>query len=628
MHVVCTAGHVDHGKSTLVAALTGMEPDRFAEEQRRGLTIDLGFAWTDLRAPGGQDLTVAFVDLPGHERFIANMLAGAGAVDLALFVVAADEGWMPQSQEHLDILDLLGVSRGLVALTRSDLVDAATVEIATELLREELAGSTLADVEIVPVSAVTGTGLEALKDALARVLSAAGPAEDRGRARLWVDRSFSITGAGTVVTGTLTGGSLRTGDTVQVLPGGARGRIRGLESLKTNVDEAPPGSRVAVNIAGLERLQVQRGDALVLDGHWQPAGAVEAWVRVLPGHAISPKGAWHLHAGSGDWPAAVHPVGGKPVTGEDYVRVELTRPAALAPGDRFVLRDAGRRATVGGGTVLDADPPSRVRGQRGRAARLGELEIRREALAAGARDRLLGAHVRERGVVHAARARAAAGVPAAGAADVAASLGLVTLGERWADPGAFEAWEAASVAAVVGYHGSHPVERAAPRDVALRALVRAGCPDEVAPDVLGVVLARGRLRPEGTGVRTPDHRSRLGAHDTAARDTLLRVLGEDRFSPPRLTEAARTAGASEALVREIEASGLLIRLSDDVALLGSAVEEAVTMLAAASAAEGPLTASRAKEVLGTSRRVALPLLEHLDRTGRTRRTGDVRVVRP
>jgi selenocysteine-specific elongation factor len=626
MHVVCTAGHVDHGKSTLVRALTGMEPDRFAEEQRRGLTIDLGFAWTRLPGEATEDLTVAFVDLPGHERFIANMLAGAGPVSSALFVVAADEGWMPQSREHLDILDLLGTSRGVVALTRSDLVDEATIAVADELVREELAGSALADVEVVAVSAVTGAGLDELVSALVRMLRAAPAPEDHGRARLWVDRSFSITGAGTVVTGTLTGGWLRTGDTVEVQPGGAQGRVRALESLKEDVDAAPPGSRVAVNVAGLERSRVARGDALGLAGAWRPTAAIEARVTVLPGQVIAPKGAWHLHAGSGDWAASVHPVGGRPITGTGYVRVELARPAALAAGDRFVLRDAGRRATVGGGAVLDADPPARVRGSRQRQERLAELEIRRVALEAGSRDGLLVAHVSERGIVGAARATAAAGLPRDAAVRAASERGLVTVGDAWADPEAVDAWGRAAAQAVSAYHDAHPVERAAPKDVALRALVAAGCPPGSSAEVLAALVPRGRLVPEGTGVRTLDHEPRLDERDAAARDALLAALAEHPFSPPGLTEAARAAGASDALVRELEADGLFVRLAGDLAFLPSAVEEAVTRLAEASAAEGPLTAARAKEVLQTSRKFALPLLEHLDRTGRTRRRGDVRVV--
>ncbi|MGH8896005.1 MAG: selenocysteine-specific translation elongation factor, partial [Egibacteraceae bacterium] len=356
MHVVCTAGHVDHGKSTLVRALTGMEPDRFAEERRRGLTIDLGFAWTEIADP---PITVAFVDLPGHERFVGNMLAGAGPVSLALFVVAADEGWMPQSQEHLDILDLLGVRHGLVALTKADTVDEDTVAIGAELVREQLEATTFADVEIIPVSAVTGAGLDRLTERLATALTKAPQAPDLHRPRLWIDRSFSIKGAGTVVTGTLGGGRLRVGDELAVLPSRRTARVRGLQALQAGIDEAAPGSRVAVNLTGVDRTEAARGDALGRPGQWRAARSLDVWVRTLPGQRIGRKGAWHLHTGSAERNARVYPLAGERTGPCGFARMVLDRAVALQAGDRFVLREAGRRATAGGGLVLDVDPPAR-----------------------------------------------------------------------------------------------------------------------------------------------------------------------------------------------------------------------------------------------------------------------------
>ncbi|MGH8902562.1 MAG: selenocysteine-specific translation elongation factor, partial [Egibacteraceae bacterium] len=370
MRVVCTAGHVDHGKSTLVRALTGMEPDRFAEERRRGLTIDLGFAWTQI---GDPPITVAFVDLPGHERFVGNMLAGAGPVSLALFVVAADEGWMPQSQEHLDILDLLGVRHGLVALTKADTVDEDTIAIGAELVREQLEATAFADVEITPVSAVTGEGLDHLAERLAFALAKAPEAPDLGRPRLWIDRSFSIKGAGTVVTGTLGGGRLRVGDELAVLPGRRTARVRGLQALQAGIDEAAPGSRVAVNLTGLDRAEAARGDALGRPGQWRAVRSLDAWVRALPGQQIGRKGAWHLHAGSAERNARIYPLAGERVGDDGFARVVLDRAVALVAGDRFVLREAGRHTTAGGGLVLDADPSARPRGRAARVARGDQL---------------------------------------------------------------------------------------------------------------------------------------------------------------------------------------------------------------------------------------------------------------
>jgi selenocysteine-specific elongation factor len=527
MHVICTAGHVDHGKSTLVRALTGMEPDRFAEEQERGLTIDLGFAWCEL-APS---TTVAFVDLPGHERFIANMLAGAGAVELALLVVAADEGWMPQSREHLDILDLLGVSQGVVALTKSDTVDDDTRDLGVELVREELAGSGLADAPIIPVSGVDGSGLPALRTALLELIAAAPATRDRGRPRLWVDRSFTIRGAGTVVTGTLADGSVSIGDELAVLPGGAHGRVRGLQSLQTAVEHAAPGARVAINMSGVDRVEVARGDAIGRDDQWLAVTAFDAWVRVLPGQELDRKGAWHLHVGSGHRLAAVFPTSGRPLTAEGFLRVELDRPVTVCAGDRFVLREAGRRATVAGGIVLDADPPERPRGPDARTARTQELTARRAALADGDRARLLELHVAERGAAAAGRGVAMVGLDAAGgpaaAADVDAaggpaaaadadadadaaehrplSQGLVQLGAALAHPRAIARWRAALEEHLGRYHVANPLDRAAPRDVALRAVTAAGCPPDLAPALLDHLAAAGVVALEGPGVRLPDH---------------------------------------------------------------------------------------------------------------------------
>jgi len=621
MRVICTAGHVDHGKSTLVKALTGMEPDRFAEEQQRGLTIDLGFAWTDV----GHH-TVAFVDLPGHERFVGNMLAGAGAVDLALFVLAADEGWMPQSQEHLDILDLLGITRGLVAITKADTVDAETLELAEELAREQLAGSAFHDVEVVPVSAVTGAGLDRLAERLAAVLDAAPPPRDRGRPRLWVDRAFTVRGAGTVVTGTLAGGRLRTGEEVVVLPGERLARVRGLQSLKSPVDEAAPGSRVAVNLSGVDRSGVRRGDALGLAGQWLAVTAFDAHVRTLPGFVIDRRGAWHVHAGSGERGARLFPLAGK-ITDEGYVRVELDEAVALEVGDRFVLRETGRQATVGGGLVLDADPPPRPRGPQ-RAVRGEALAARRDALGGGDRSGLLALHVAERGAADAERAAAAVGVTAGDAATAAVAAGLMRLGAAWAHPDAVAGWATVIDAALRGYHREHPVDRVAPKNLAARAAASAGCPTPLLDDLLALLAAQGAVVAEGPGVRTPDHAVRLDPQQERAKAALIEVLAAEPFAPPRLEEAAGAAGASTSLLRELESAGDIVRLGPDLAMTAAAFTQAVDRLREAYAAEGPLTASRAKEVLATSRKYAVPLLETLDRRGVTRREGDVRHLRP
>jgi len=617
---------VDHGKSTLVRALTGMEPDRLEEERRRGLTIELGFAWSELAAPGHSPQTVAFVDLPGHERFVGTMLAGAGALDLALFIVAADEGWKPQSSEHRDILDLLGISRGVVALTKADAVDPFTAERTEAAVRTELAGTALAQAPIVPVSAATGTGLDRLVEVLLAVLATAPAPADRGRPRLWVDRSFSIRGAGTVVTGTLGGGRFAAGDDLAILPGRRASRVRGLQSLQSPVTEAPPGTRVAVNLSGIERTAVARGDALGRPGQWHSVRTLDAAVRALPGAVIGRRGAWHFHVGSAERLATVAPLAGSDIAGEGFLRIELERAAPLAAGDRFVLREAGRRTTVGGGRVLDADPPPRPRGARARRERADALAARARALDAGDLGTLLALHVRERGVADLARAAAVVGLTLAEARDAARTHLLLALRPAVVSPEAADHWTAAVETALREAHAAHPLDRVVPRDVALRGAIGAGCPRELAGLFLDALAARGRVVVEGPGVRAPQHLVRLDPAQARARQGLLAALGAALFNPPALSEAAAAAGASAALVKELEAAGDIVRLGPEIAVPPATLDLAVERLRDAATSEGPLTAARAKEVLGTTRKYALPLLEELDRRGRTRRVGDVREV--
>ena len=352
--VVGTAGHVDHGKSTLVTALTGTDPDRWAEEKARGLTIDLGFASTVL--PSGRGL--AFVDVPGHVRFLRNMLAGVGAIDACLFVVAATEGWKPQSEEHLRIVELLGVRHGVLALTKVTLVDEPPD------LREHVKGTFLADAPVVPVDAPAGIGLDALRDALDTLLASVPTAADRGWPRLWVDRAFAAKGAGTIVTGTLTGGHLHVGDELDVA--GRRVRVRGLQSHGAPLDDVEPGRRVAVNLTGVAHDDLERGYALVRPGQWYATSVVDADLSVLGAldHEVSRRGAYVAYIGSGEHPVTMRVLDRSTLEPGDRGRVRLRLPTALPllPGDRFVMRESGRGETIGGGVVLDVDPTRRDHG--------------------------------------------------------------------------------------------------------------------------------------------------------------------------------------------------------------------------------------------------------------------------
>jgi selenocysteine-specific elongation factor len=580
MHVVATAGHVDHGKSTLVRALTGMEPDRWAEERRRGMTIDLGFAWTTL-ASGA---TVAFVDVPGHERFVPNMLAGIGSVPAALIVVAADDGWMPQSAEHLAALDALGVRHGLIAVTRSDLADAGA---AAARAHAEVAATSLGDVQVVTVSGATGAGLPALRSALDRLVAALPPPDQAAPVRLWIDRAFTIRGSGTVVTGTLGAGRLRVGDEL-ALPDGRPVRIRGLQSLGNPAPETAAVARVAVNLRGVERDDVGRGTALLSPGEFGSAEMVDVRVTGDP-VADLPRTAT-LHIGSAAVPVQIRPLG------KDTARLRLDRALPLRLGDRALLRDPGLHRLAGGVTVLDvAPPPLRRRGAAaGRAATLATMDGRPDE-----RDEL-----RRRLLVRRSELRRM-GVPAS-TAPVA--------GDWLADPEHWAALGARLAAEVARYALTHPLEPGVPVEELRRIL---DLPDRA----LVEALVRAPLASRGGRVLTGEA---AGLPDAVARavEQVRADLAERPFAAP---EAARLAelGLGARQIAAAVRAGALLRLADTVVLAPDAVDVATAVLAKLPQ---PFTLSDARQALGTTRRVAVPLLELLDRHHRTRRLPDDRRV--
>ena len=621
MHVICTAGHVDHGKSTLVRALTGIEPDRFAEERRRGLTIDIGFAWTTVEHGGSGDNTIAFVDLPGHERFIANMLAGAGAARLALFVVAADEGWMPQSAEHLAILDLLGITGGVVAVTRTDLVDDETEELAVELVREELAGTVLQDAPIVGVSAVNGVGLDTLRTALADLVVRAGAGVVGDRPRLWVDRSFSVAGAGTIVTGTLTGGKLRVDDEVTLTPSGTVTRIRGLQQLQEPVTVAHPG-RVAINLAGLAKDAITRGDAVVR-GPWARTGTVDAHVRSVGQRGLRRRGAWHLHVGSAERVVQIEPWSGEVGPDGGLARLSFDPPLPLQPGDALVLRETGARETVGGGRVVDVRPPARRRGRAARERRLTELHRRSKAVQVEDAGEFVAAVMAERLAAEGADLDAEVGV--VGAGELVPDL--VRMGSAWADPGAVSRWRETVTATLAAYHAEHPLSPGAPRALVRATLLGVGCPEDHVAGVERLFVDDGTIQMAGPAFHLPDHRITFDAQQQDARRRVLDVLDADGATPPDLDVLIDRARASQELVRALEATGDVVRLNERLVFSRSAYAAAIESLRDLYASSGAFTTAEAREQLATTRKYIIPLLEELDRRGVTRRVGDRREVR-
>ncbi|MCA2218359.1 selenocysteine-specific translation elongation factor [Jidongwangia harbinensis] len=580
MHVLATAGHVDHGKSTLVRALTGMEPDRWAEERRRGMTIDLGFAWTTL--PSGA--TVAFVDVPGHERFVPNMLAGAGPVPAAVIVVAADEGWMPQSAEHLAALHALDVRHGLLVVTRADLADPAA---ASGRARREIAASSLGEVESVAVSAVTGAGLDDLRAALDRLVARLPAPDDQAPVRLWIDRSFTIRGAGTVVTGTLGGGRLRTGDELELTGTDRPVRVRGLQSLGEPVPDVRAVARVAVNLRGIDRDTVGRGAALLTPGRFRRTDLID--VRVHGDPVADLPATVMLHAGSAAVPVRVRPLG------TDTARLRLDRPLPLRIGDRALLRDPGRHHVAGGVTVLDVVPPGL--GRRGaaaeRAARLDTMDGVPD-LAGELRRRLL---VRRDELDR-------MGVPPGGEP---------VAGPWYADPDHWAALGERLTAEVARHAAEHPLEPGVPVDALRRRLE---LPDRALVEALvrpPLLLRSGRVSAGAPSVP---------ADLVAAVERAFAGLGP--FAAPEVHRLAELGLGARQLGAAVRA-GLVVQLAGNVVLPAGAPQRAVTVLAGLPQ---PFTLSEARQALQTSRRVAVPLLELLDRTGATRRLPDDRRTVP
>ena len=630
MEVVATAGHVDHGKSALLKELTGMEPDRWDEERRRGLTIDLGYVWTDLATSEGGSLTVAFVDVPGHDGFLTNMLSGVGVVGQALFVVAADDGWSAQSQEHLEILDLLG-RRGVAAVvTKADLAGPErTDEVVADVTRR-LAGTSLEDTPVLAVDSLSGQGIEELRVTLARRLSggttqrpsaersAERPASEQAT-RLWIDRSFSVTGAGTVVTGLLAAGHLEVGDEVVIAPHGRRARVRGLQSLERTVGSATAGSRVAVNLAGIEQDQVQRGDALLAASAGgapsRTAGfattTFDAQLRALPHSAIGRKGAWHLHVGTAATTVDVHPLLGDVEPGtRGHARLELTDPLPIRMGDRFVLREAGRRRTVGGGVVLDPAPLARPRGAEDRLAHA--LELDQLADATDLQQRLV-ALVDAHGGRRSRDELAALLGGTVTDQDLAEITELATIADQVVRREQLAPWTVAILAAAEGAPVEHAVERAE----LVAAAADRGCPRELAPALIDHAVDEGTLASHGG--RLVHHRHEAAYLDARERrrGVLLAALEADPLQPPDPAEATAQADMPSFEVRELIDEGVVVSCGP-LLFTATAITDAATRLREGPGRDGrSFTAAEARDAWATTRRAAMPLLEHLRATGVT-----------
>jgi selenocysteine-specific elongation factor len=582
MPLIGTAGHVDHGKSTLIRALSGRDPDRWAEEKRRGLTIDLGFAWADL----GDGNEVSFVDVPGHERYLKNMLAGVDAIDVAILVIAANEGWMPQTEEHLAVLDLLDVRRGLVALTKTDLVVPEEIETVTATIEEKLAGTTLAGSSIIPLSVPDGSGIGDIKAELLRLCAEVDePTSDR--ARLWVDRSFTIAGTGTVVTGSLLGGNLATDDRVRIYPGDTTARIRSLQSHERDVSNATPGRRVAVSLVGVDVEAVGRGDMLGFESQWRTTTRLATSIRTARYvDELPARGAFQLHIGTTTVNARILKRDG------DRALLSTGRPIPAAFGDRFVLRDTGRRLVVAGGTVLDPSP--------GRGSLGTELEPQLSAdIAASHLLRLRGIDT----LVH-IRNDSGGGTPE----------DAVVVDELVLSLAHFNDIVGRSEEIVRRDHAERPMR---PGTSLATLTGRVGAEPAV---VENAVRASDLLELRGPDVALAQHTATLDEKAESVWGEARELLQGGLSVPP-----VSDLGLTDELVHLLVRRGDLVRVSETLVFLGDQIKQIVEATASLS---HPFGVGEFKEALGLSRKYSVPLLEWLDDNGYTIRRAEGRVPGP
>ena len=613
MRVVATAGHVDHGKSTLIRALTGIDPDRLQEERERGMTIDLGFAW--LRLPGGEEIGI--VDVPGHQDFVRNMLAGVGGIDAVLLVVALDEGVMPQTREHLAILELLGVERGVVALTKRDLVDDDLATLARDDVRKALSATPLAAAPLVEVSATTKIGLDDLVDRLQAVLGDMEPRRDLGRPRLPIDRAFTMPGFGAVVTGTLRDGYFAVGEEVEIVPGGQRARLRGLQTHRHKIERAVSGSRVALNLAGVDAASLRRGMVAVRPGTLRATSLLTARVTVLreTSRPLTHDATVKLHLGTAEVVAGVSVLDGTALAaGESgWAQLRLAEPVAALAGDRFVLRYPSPAETIGGGTVADAS----ARRLRRRAETVAALERN----ASGGADE----HIVSLLTMPITRAELARRLELS-PADLAARIERLLVADRILalDPfllsrDRYAQLVSGAIAAADAYHAAHPLRAGMPKEE-LRSALR--LETKVWTPLLQRLLADEALVDRGAAIARPAHRVALGAAAEHVWTIARTKLAANETRPPSPDELGLDADTVIALAER----GELVRLAPDLVLLPDSVRRLGLAIVDEAGATGRIAVSRARDVTRSSRKFVLPLLQYLDDLGITRRVGEERAL--
>jgi selenocysteine-specific elongation factor len=649
MSCIGTAGHVDHGKSTLVKVLTGIDPDRLAEEKERGMTIDLGFAW--LKLPGGREVSI--VDVPGHENFIKNMLAGVGGIDAALLVIAADEGIMPQTREHLAILDLLRVQRGIVALTKTDLVDAEWIELVREEVAEQILPTTLASAPIIPVSAYSGQGLPELLARLEQMLDESQERQNIARPRLPIDRVFSMTGFGTVVTGTLLDGSFKVGQEVEVLPQRLRARIRSLQTHRHNVDVVQAGNRVALNLANIARADLVRGNVVALPGQLRTTVLVDAHISLLPD---APRLLTHntlvdFYSGSQEVPARIRLLDVEELQpGQNaWVQLRLSRPVVLARRDRFILRIPSPSSTIGGGEVVDIQPRYHRRFQQTVLGWLTTLEQGApEELVLAALDRRI-THLRTQFTSPSHTAKPNAPVKGTGligyelaeivkqsnlaedvtrqALETLLSEGRVRrVGTLWLAQPVWDALLEESTRLLREQHRQYPLRSGLSKE---EWRTRLNLSPKMAAECFAALRAEGivaEAATSGSFIRLPGFEPSFTMAQQQKAEQLLQRFRESPYTPPGRAEAEAIVG-TEVLGALIE-QGQIVKIGEGVLFLRDTYNEAIATLIEYLHAHGKMTVAEARDALGATRKYILPLLEHLDALKITRRVGDERVLGP
>jgi selenocysteine-specific elongation factor len=626
--IVGTAGHIDHGKTALVKALTGIDADRLQEEKRRGITIDLGFANAELAGASGDTLRFGFVDVPGHERFVRNMLAGVGGIDLVLLVIAADEGIKPQTREHFDICRLLGIRRGITVLTKSDTVDADTLEVVQLEIKDFVSGSFLENAPIVPVSALKSTGLDQLREQLVRVAGELPARDSTAIVRLPIDRVFTMKGFGTVITGTLLAGTIHKEGELQLFPAGTKVRVRGVQIHGAPAAKAVAGERTALNVAGIEKYQLERGMVLASPGMLQASSRMDVKLSLLTSaKPLKTSARVHVHAFASETIATVNLLEGKQLApgAQSSAQLRLAEPLLLLPGDRFIIRQFSPVITIGGGVVLDAFPIAKLKGE-------GRERLLRAAIS-GSPDEILRARIARRSVsgISIEQLVAETGwskeVLRARVESSVKSGKSVIFGSRIFDPAAGTSLKASLLAAVENFQTQNPLAPGINQQ-ALRDRFALGT--DVFSTAIAHLIKEGKVEAVGDVIHLRGRGVVMKDEEAESRKVIEQAFASAGLKVPALKDVLAGLKIDKAraqkLVTLLLRDKVLVKVSDDLVFHHTALNDLRTNVVAQKASSPKIDVAEFKELTGVSRKYAIPLLEYLDRERVTKRIGDERVI--